>query len=85
MHWRNNTLKTDHIIRTALIQIRIESKLSQAELAQRLGVSRQTVYNIEKGIKGHSWLRYLPKTMEWFRACNCYPRITMVPINEKLD
>ena len=55
----------------AMKRARAEAKLTQKELAERLGVSKQTVYNIERGARiGRSWRVYLPKFLQWMKACN---------------
>lgn len=43
-----------------LIRIRTK-KMTQSELARRLGVSRQQVYNIESGRQGHPSIQTLEK------------------------
>lgn len=46
---------------------RAEQNLSQAELASRIGVSRQTINSIENG-------RYVPSTMLALKIANTFDR-----------
>lgn len=43
-----------------LIRLR-RQRMSQADMARRLGVSRQQVYNIESGRQGHPSIKTLEK------------------------
>lgn len=54
-------------MRNSLRELRTELGLSQAELALRLGVSRQTVISIESG-------RYLPSLTLAFRIARLFSR-----------
>jgi putative transcriptional regulator len=54
-------------MRSRLRELRTELGLSQAELASRLGVSRQTVISIESG-------RYLPSLPLAFRIARLFSR-----------
>jgi putative transcriptional regulator len=54
-------------MRSRLRELRTELGLSQAELASRLGVSRQTVISIESG-------RYLPSLPLAFRIARIFSR-----------
>ena len=44
-----------------LIRLRRKQKLTQAEVARRMGVSRQQVYNIESGRQGDPSARTLER------------------------
>ncbi len=44
----------------ALIRLR-EHRMTQSEMARKMGVSRQQVYNIESGRQGHPSIKTLEK------------------------
>jgi putative transcriptional regulator len=54
-------------VRNDVRQLRTERRLSQAELGEVLGVSRQTVNSIETG----KWLPSLPLAMALARYFGC--------------
>jgi putative transcriptional regulator len=54
-------------VRNDVRQLRTERRLSQAELGEALGVSRQTVNSIETG----KWLPSLPLAMALARYFGC--------------
>jgi putative transcriptional regulator len=54
-------------VRNTVKQLRAERRLSQAELGEAVGVSRQTVNSIETG----KWLPSLPLAMALARYFGC--------------
>lgn len=55
-------METNEIIQK-LKQVRINSKISQEELAEKVGVTRQTIRNWENG-------DYIPNVTELIKLCN---------------
>jgi putative transcriptional regulator len=60
-------VKDPCLVRNDVKQLRTERRLSQAELGEALGVSRQTVHSIETG----KWLPSLPLAMALARYFGC--------------
>lgn len=52
-----------------LRQMRKEAKINQADLANMIGLCRETIINIEKGAPGAINSMSLDKTQKWFNAC----------------
>ena len=55
-------METNEIMQK-LKQVRINSKISQEELAEKVGVTRQTIRNWENG-------DYIPNVTELIKLCN---------------
>lgn len=74
----------DKRVLSVLIQAYEANGSKRSEVASRLFVSTSMVHYILSGHKtGRSYLRYLPKTLAFLKACNCRMRIEAYLIKEE--
>lgn len=72
---RAESLDSDLAMARVLKEARLQSRLTQVQLGERLHLSKSSIYRIENhdfksgGASLVGWLRYMPKIRVWLKAC----------------
>lgn len=95
--WLLTDIEKDYFIETLtsnLTILRTKAQISQEELANLIGVSRQTYSSIERKVRKMSWSTYLSlvlfydhdeKTHKMIRQLSIFPRELIIRFNDGTD